>query len=309
MAYIVGRLLSSLSYSGQLASTFNSKLHRMAMTTIAAKANGWILHPKPNAQASLRLFCFPFAGGGAQSFRAWPEALPSAVEACPVQLPGRESRMKEPPFSDVSPMVDALAAAIRPSLDKPFALFGHSMGAIIAFELARRLRRDYKLLPECLIVSARVAPQLHIPRPPINNLPPTEFLEALKAMKGTPKEVLENAELMEVITPLLRADLAVHEEYTYLEDTPLECPILAFGGLQDTEASRQALDAWREQTKANFTLRMLPGEHFFIVTAQTLFLRTLSQELYQIARRATQLSLVASPSLVVTSPVQPALSK
>lgn len=279
------------------------------MTTSAAKANSWILRPRPNPQASLRLFCFPFAGGGAQSFRAWPEALPGAVETCPVQLPGRESRMKEPPFSDVSPMVDALAAAIRPSLDKPFVLFGHSMGAVIAFELARKLRRDHKLLPACLIVSGRVAPHLQIPRPPINNLPPTEFLEALKAMKGTPKEVLENAELMEVITPLLRADLAVHEKYRYFEDAPLECPILAFGGLQDTEASRQAVDAWREHTKTKFTLRMLPGEHFFIVTAQALFLRALSQELYQIGQKVTEVGSSPSPAVVSASPVQPAESR
>jgi medium-chain acyl-[acyl-carrier-protein] hydrolase len=257
------------------------------MTTIAAKANSWILQPKPNASASLRLFCFPFAGGGAQSFRTWPDALPSAVEVCPVQLPGRELRIKETPFSNVAAMLEPLAAAIRPNLDKPFAFFGHSMGAIIAFELARKLRRDHNLLPECLIVSARVAPHLPIPREPINSLPPAEFIEALKGLKGTPKEVLENKALMEIVTPLLRADLAVHEEYSYSEETRMECPILAFGGLQDTEASRQAIDAWGQHTSNNFVRRMLPGDHFFIVTAQTLFLRTLSQELYPIARKVS----------------------
>lgn len=256
------------------------------MTNIASKANSWILQPKPNAAASLRLFCFPFAGGGAQSFRTWPDALPNTVEVCPVQLPGRELRIKEPPFSNVVPMLEPLATAIRPSLDKPFAFFGHSMGAIIAFELARKLRRDHNLLPECLIVSARVAPHLPIPRAPIHNLPLAEFLEALKGLKGTPKEVLENQALMDIVTPLLRADLAVHEAYGYLEETRLQCPILAFGGLQDTEASRQAIDAWQEHTTGGFVRRMLPGDHFFIVTAQTLFLRTLSQELYPIARKA-----------------------
>lgn len=253
--------------------------------TITAKTNTWILNPKPYPQASLRLFCFPFAGGGAQSFRSWPDALPSSIEVCPVQLPGRESRMKEAPYSNVIPMVEALAEAIRPCLDKPFAFFGHSMGAIIAFELARKIRHDYALLPESLIVSARVAPQLQIPRDPINKLPPAQFLEALKALKGTPKEVLENEAIMELVTPLLRADLAVHEEYEYSKEAPLECPILAFGGLQDTEANRESIDAWREQTAGSFILRMLPGDHFFPVTAQTLFLRMLSQELYQVAKR------------------------
>lgn len=256
------------------------------MTITGTKVNSWIFYPKPKPTASLRMFCFPFAGGGAQSFRAWPDAVPSSVEVCPVQLPGRESRMKEPAFSSVQAMLDPLAAAIKPSLDKPFAFFGHSMGAIIAFELARKLRRDYNLLPEALIVSARVAPHVPIPRPPINNLPSDDFLKALKGLKGTPKEVLENKALMEVVTPLLRADLAVHEEYRYSEETPLDCPILAFGGLQDTEANRQSIGAWQAHTTRSFLRRMLPGDHFFIVTAQTLFLRTLSQELYPIARKA-----------------------
>lgn len=256
------------------------------MTTIGTKANSWILYPKPNPAASLRLFCFPFAGGGAQTFRGWLDAVPNAVEICPVQLPGRESRIKEPPFSSVGSLLEPLATAIKPSLDKPFVFFGHSMGAIVAFELARKLRRDQGQLPESLIVSARVAPHLPIPRAPVNSLPPDDFLEALKALKGTPKEVMENKELMEVVTPLLRADLAIHEDYVYSPEAPLGCPILAFGGLQDTEASRVAIDAWQEHTTKGFIRRMLPGDHFFIVTAQTLFLRTLSQELYPIARKA-----------------------
>jgi len=205
---------------------------------MATIANRWILQPKPNPQATLRLFCFPFAGRGAQSFRAWPEALPSAVEVCPVQLPGREGRMKEPPFPSVSPLVDALTAAILPALDKPFAFFGHSMGALIAFELAWKLAGEYKLTPECVFASARVAPSVTIPRAPINKLPQADFLQALRGLNGTPKEVLDDAALMELMTPLLRADLAVHEDYVYADKAPLECPIVAFGGLQDSEAGR-----------------------------------------------------------------------
>lgn len=254
------------------------------MKPTSANANRWIIQPKPNPQSSLRMFCFPFAGGGAQTFRTWHESLPTSVEVCIVQPPGRETRMREAPFSSVSPMVEAMAPAIAPYLDKPFVLFGHSMGAIIAFELARKLRRDHKALPECLIVSARVAPHVPIPRPPIHSLPQAEFIDGLKALNGTPREVLEDEGLMDLITPLLRADLAVHEAYAHIAEAPLKCDILAFGGLQDSEAGREAIASWRDHTEEKFLQRMVPGDHFFINSAQTLFLRMLSGELYQIIR-------------------------
>src|SRR5215471_2589470 len=254
------------------------------MKTTNANLNRWIVQPKPNPQAALRMFCFPFAGGSAQNFRTWHESLPANIEVCPVQLPGRETRMREEPFSSVVPMTDALASAIRSYLDKPFVLFGHSMGAVIAFELARKLRRDHNILPECLIVSARIAPHVPIPRPPINKLPQEQFVEGLKRLDGTPKEVLEDKGLMKLIMPLLRADLAVHEEYAYTPEPPLKCDILAFGGLHDPEASREGVAGWRNHTEGKFLSRMVPGGHFYIQAAQSLFLRLLSSELYQVIR-------------------------
>jgi medium-chain acyl-[acyl-carrier-protein] hydrolase len=231
------------------------------------------------------MFCFPFAGGSAQNFRTWHEGLPPSVEVCAVQLPGRETRMRETPFSNVIPMVEAMIPAINPYLDRPFVLFGHSMGALIAFELARKLRRDHKMLPECLVVSGRGAPHVPIPRAPINNLPQPEFIEGLKQLNGTPKEVLENEVLMQLITPLLRADLAVHEDYVYAEEAPLTCDILAFGGLHDSEVGRDGISAWRGHTEGEFLQRMVPGDHFFIQSAQSLFLRMLSSELYQVIKK------------------------
>lgn len=250
--------------------------------------NRWILQPRPNPAALLRLFCFPHAGGGAYSFRAWPNGLPREVEVCPVLLPGRETRMKEPAFSNVFPMIDELAPAMATYLDKPFALFGHSMGAVIAFELARRLRREHQLLPECLFVSARVAPHISLERQPIHTLPDAEFRKALVQLNGTPADVLQDDALMQLIMPLLRADFAIHEAYAYTEDKPLECPLFAFGGLQDQEASRDGIDAWKEHTAGHFTKRMLPGDHFFINTAQALFLQLLSQELYPLIQHLRQ---------------------
>jgi medium-chain acyl-[acyl-carrier-protein] hydrolase len=182
-------------------------------------------------------------------------------------------------------MVEAMAPAIAPYLNKPFVLFGHSMGALVAFELARKLRRDHQTLPECLIVSGRVAPHVAIPRSPLNDLPQAEFVEGLKQLNGTSREVLEDEGLMSLITPMLRADLAVHENYRYTPEAPLSCDILALCGLHDTEAGREGVEAWQSYTDGRFTRRMFPGDHFFIQSAQALYLRMLSSELYQVIRK------------------------
>src|ERR1022692_4722396 len=273
----------------------------MRMKAEIAKANHWLMYPRPNPEASLRLFCFPFAGGGAQSFGAWPDGLPATLEVCSVQLPGREQRVKEPPLSDLVCAVDALTLAIIPHLDKPFAFFGHGLGAILAFELARKLRRDYRALPEVLVVSARAAPHLQIPRQHIHDLPDAEFVQALKALHGTPREVLEDAAVTKSTMPFLRADLAMHEKYTYVEEPPLDCDLIAFGGLKDSEANRESLDAWRNHTTNKFVRRLFPGDHFFVVTARTLFLRMFSQELYRIANRVR---LQPKKSLLPTDPLE-----
>ncbi len=175
----------------------------------------WLRSPKPNPQASLRLFCFPYVGGGALIFRTWPNSLPATAEVCPVELPGRGTRLKETPFTRLLPLVQALAQALLPHLDKPFAFFGHSMGALISFELTRQLRRLYGLVPLHLFVSAHRAPQLPDPDPPIHTLPEAEFMEELRCLNGTPKEVLEQPELMELMLPILRADFALCETYIY----------------------------------------------------------------------------------------------
>jgi medium-chain acyl-[acyl-carrier-protein] hydrolase len=246
---------------------------------VAASATNWLQVFKPGAAAAARLFCFPFAGGGAQSFSQWPEQLPENVELCAVQLPGRETRLREPPIADAHALVRAMVPALAPRMREPFILFGHSMGAILAFELARLLETQWQLSPRLLIVSGRVAPHRRPPRAPINKLPQAEFVEGLRHLNGTPPEILADRELMAMITPMLRADFAVHEEYIYRKDVPLQCDVLALGGLRDPEAGRTAIGDWREMTQGAFSLRMFPGDHFFIQSAQTLFLRTLSLEL------------------------------
>jgi len=249
--------------------------------TPTASLGGWIACHTPNPHARLRLFCFPYAGGSAPAFRTWTAGLPAKVEVCPVQLPGRGSRLSEPPFTRLAPLVETLAHVLSPLLDKPFAFFGHSLGALISFELARQLRRQYGVHPVRLFVSAASAPQIPPASAPLHALSDSALLKALCRLNGTPAEVLEHAELMQLMLPTLRADFAVYETYVYSAEPPLNCPVAAFGGLQDHRVGRSDLSAWRDQTCASFSLRMFPGDHFFLNTDQRLLLPALCQELHQ----------------------------
>lgn len=245
------------------------------------EANPWLAHARPNPKVALRLFCFPYAGGAAQIYRAWQQSLRSLVEVWPVQLPGRGHRLSEAPFNNLEFLVQAVAGALVPHLDKPFALFGHSMGALIAFELARRLRLDHGREPVHLFVSGRGAPHLSRDELPTYNLPEAEFLDELRKMNGTPVEVLEHPELMQMMLPLLRADFEVAQTYRYSPGPPLDCPITACGGMKDADVSREELEAWREHTTSEFSLHMFPGDHFFINTSQGLLLDILAKRLDQ----------------------------
>lgn len=249
------------------------------MKTKISNFNSWIISPKPNPQADLRLFCFPYAGGSSFIFRTWPDYLPSCVEVCAIELPGRGRQMKLPPFNQLEALVDAIASMIYSYLDKPFALFGHSMGGLVSFELARLLRKKFGIVPAHLFISARRAPQIPDLDAPIHNLPEPAFREELRHLNGTPPAVLENAELMELFLPVLRADFTVLETYIYTSEPPLECPITVFGGLQDSRVDCDELQAWQEQTKADFNLHMFPGGHFFLHSDQSLLLENLAKYL------------------------------
>jgi medium-chain acyl-[acyl-carrier-protein] hydrolase len=253
----------------------------MSQPTIAAASPGyWIAGRKPNPLARLRLFCLPYAGGSALIFRTWSNALPADIEVCPIQLPGRSTRLKEQPFTEMSALIQVLAQVLSSLLDRPFAIFGHSLGALIGFELARQLRRQYSLSPVRLFVSAGRAPQDSRRDSSIYALPANEFLAEVRRLNGIPKEVLAHDELMAIVLPLLRADFALYDTYEYSAEPPLKCPISAFGGLQDSKVSESDLEAWRDETTAFLSLRMLPGDHFFLNTAQPLLLQLISQELH-----------------------------
>lgn len=239
----------------------------------------WFAYSVIRPRGRLRLFCLPYAGRGADLFANWAEALPAWVDVCPIQLPGRGSRLGEPLFQRCGPLVDAIAAAVTSGDARPFALFGHSMGAILAFELARQLRDHGKPQPLHLFVSGSSAPHLPHGQRARCELPPDQFVAELERLNGTPKQVIESDELMRMLVPVLRADFAVCDMYQYGEQPPLECPITAFCGAHDPEAPAAACNAWAAQTSRAFTLHVLPGDHFFINTLRSTVLALVSREL------------------------------
>jgi len=223
----------------------------------------WLAGAGRSERARWRLFCLPYAGGAASIYRVWRQALPEDIDVCAVELPGRGTRMKERPYTSMSLLVDALSRALLPFLDRPFAFFGHSMGAVLAFEVSRHLRRLYRLAPMHLFLSGHVAPHFPV-KCRVLGSSDEELLETLKKLSGTPAEVLQNPELMELLMPVISADFTLCDTYCYLQDAPLECPVSVFGGTEDEEVEQHALEAWRGHTTGPFVLRMLPGGHFFL---------------------------------------------
>ncbi len=245
-----------------------------------SNSNNWFVCPQSNPKARARLFFFPYAGGGPAVFSKWIKELPSHVEAWVAHYPGRGSRHAEPPFNRLLPLVEKLAWAIKPLLDRPFAFFGHSLGGLVAFELTRLLRKNDFPQPLILFVSACSAPHLPDPHPPIHTLPDTAFLEALQRLNGIPSEFPQLTDEMGMFLPTLRADFETIESYQY---TPgkfaLNSPIMAFGGLDDPRVSRGQLESWALHTNSSFKTRYFPGDHFFINTARESIIASIATEI------------------------------
>jgi medium-chain acyl-[acyl-carrier-protein] hydrolase len=232
------------------------------------RVDTWFHCRRPSPNARLRLLCFPYAGGGVSVFRTWPELLPADLEVWAIQLPGRDGRMREPIPETVQAVAAAAADGLVPHLDTPFACFGHSMGALIAFEFARQLRRRGDPGPTHLFASARRAPQLPQRDAALHTLPDALFLEELRQRyNGIPAAILAEPELLKLFLPMLRADFKMIETYQYAAEAPLACPITALGGDQDGLATPEDLAAWRAQTHGAFNQMQLPGGHFYLQTA------------------------------------------
>lgn len=240
--------------------------------------NAWVKCLNPLPSPTLRLFCLPYAGGGSAIFRPWLHQLPSSIEICPIQLPGREERLRERPLTQLAPLVQTLAQELYPYLDVPFAFFGHSMGALISFELTRQLRSQQAPLPVHLLISGRSAPHISDGKR-LHMLSDQALLQELRTLKGTPQSVLDSSELMQLLLPTLRADFSICETYTYIDRPPLNCAISVFGGESDPEAPLKSLQDWSLHTCSPLSLHLLPGDHFFLHTSRPLLLEKIAHEL------------------------------
>ncbi|MGW4111208.1 thioesterase II family protein [Actinosynnema sp. NPDC004786] len=238
----------------------------------------WLRNHAPRADASVRLLCFPYAGGNAAMFREWPALLPDEVEPIAVQLPGRDDRYDEPPHTDMAALVAELLPAVLPVLDRPFACYGFSMGARVALELAHALRARDLPLPARLFVASSAAPSLRLPVRGWSE-PDEGLIAYLRDLGGTPAAVFDHPELLELFLPLVRADLAVVGRHEPPPRAPLDVPIRAFAGAADTGASPDRMAPWRAETSAAFDLTVVPGAHFFTDDGLRQVLRTAVEDL------------------------------
>lgn len=233
--------------------------------TVTSLETPWFMRFTPRPQARFRLFCFPYAGGGATAYRTWGKEFPPEIEVCVVQYPGREGRLRETPFTRMPALIEALLPHIRRAAGQPFAFFGHSLGGLVAYELTRALCDGGYPMPAHLFVSARRAPHLPERNSPIHQLPHDAFIdELLTRYGGIPPVILQNKDLLQLYMPVLRADIELFETYVHAASTPLACPISAFGGREDRQALHDEIAAWQQMTSSAFRLRMLEGGHFFI---------------------------------------------
>ena len=216
---------------------------------------------RPNA--GLRLFCFPYAGGNAQVFEDLADALPSEIETIGIDYPGRRSRFGEEPVHKLDLLVADLARSICPYLDRPFAFYGHSNGALVAYEMAKIVPRLYYRSPNHVILGAKRSPVLG-PETPLHTLPDDEFIERLRDYRGTPEGVLTCPDVMDVYLPILRADFALSETYHPANLLPVDAPIHAIAGRGDALASPGMMQEWRPLTSSDFVLTTLEAEHFFL---------------------------------------------
>ena len=236
------------------------------------------------ATPAYRLICVPYAGAGAAAYFAFREGLAPDIEAWAVRLPGRETRVAEPALTDIRSVVELLTDEIAgdQSLSAgsvPFALFGHSMGALIAFELARSLRRRGLPVPVRLFVSGRRAPAMPDDQPSLHRLPSAAFLAAIERLGGLPTEILADVEMVDLILPALRADFAVCETYEHRVEPPLPCGISAFGGRSDPTTTPGQLAGWQAESGGRFTSRLYDGDHFFLHVHTGPILRAIREDL------------------------------
>jgi medium-chain acyl-[acyl-carrier-protein] hydrolase len=230
--------------------------------TFRRDAQAWFDRRFQSVTATHSLYCFPFAGGSATYYAAWEKYFTGRIELVPVQLPGRGARMTEEPATDLCGLADELAEVIAGEPTE-VVLFGHSMGAILAFEVGRRLTAMGRPARH-LFVTGRPAPPIVRPRTPVSDLPRTEFLQMLRDYGAADEAVFEHEDLLDLLMPMLRADFAMIESYRRRPGPRLSCPVTAWCGDSDPGVPPSAMVPWGDETSGPFTLSVLPGGHFFI---------------------------------------------
>lgn len=231
-----------------------------------------------NPKAQLVLFLFHYSGGSASQFRHWSKDLNDIINPIGIQLPGRENRFKDPLFFHSREVVEELIKVFPKNFDKSFILFGHSMGATLAFEFARMLEKNNYSGLHHLIVSGRGAPHVPSGNKKLYNLSKEEFVQELLKYNGLPEMVLESDELLDLFIPTIQADFSISDNYQYFPTPPLSCPITAFGGIDDPYVSEDKIRAWQQHTTSHFNIHMFDGDHFFLTkNASTQVVNQLNQ--------------------------------
>lgn len=242
---------------------------------------------QPTTPPSVELYCLPYAGGSAHVFQSWSHILPADIALIGVEYPGRGKRFSELTIDRIDFLANQLIRALAEVSRRPYALFGHSMGALAAFEMSHQLASCGASLPILLIVSGHGSPSVASTDRPVHASSDDEFLGRLRELKATPPEVLETPELLELMIPMLRADFRAAETYVPVNRPKLDIPIVAYGGLSDPDVSRDQLLAWADETTVRCTVRMFPGDHFFLRTARDKVVTTLARDLTQALQAST----------------------
>jgi medium-chain acyl-[acyl-carrier-protein] hydrolase len=245
---------------------------------VALKYEDPFIRRAARPRAKLRLFCLPYAGGGASAFTEWPSLISSDVEIIAIQLPGREDRVTDDAFTEAGPLVRSLVQAVRPYLTMPVAVFGHSGGAAMAYELAITLRRRLRFDLAYLFISGHPAPDMACSRQ-VHSLPDDEFAQFISDLGGTNTELLEDYDARSVILPPIRADFAMWETHKFSVDSPLDTPITVFGGLGDPIVRPAELTQWRDRTTGNFRVCLFPGGHFFMKARNRMLIEEIERDL------------------------------
>jgi medium-chain acyl-[acyl-carrier-protein] hydrolase len=234
------------------------------MNNNALNGKSWFIRRSSHDEVRLRIFCFPNAGGGASQFVRWINLLLPHTELCSVQLPGRESRLREGLYKDMLALAKDVSTVIAPLCDVPYVFFGHSMGSILAFEVIRHLKNLNIPEPVHLVVSSCPAPHMADFNYGINGLSDKQFIDLLCKYNGLPDALQNDAQLLDLFIPILRADIDMLETYEYKPGEPLSCPITAFGGISDFMIKTEELNSWGLETDGKFDVRMFPGDHFYL---------------------------------------------